>query len=206
MDSTKNSDFSRRPSRRAVLETLGGIAAMPFLDERGSAQQRGGPPAFETARYQFTLLRPSVDLGTVQLTDLKGKAARLMPIQGKVLLINLWATWCDACRVDLPMLERFHAAMGNKVSVAAVPTDTSDRDKIRSFLDRISIRRLPVLLDPDRRLASPSGNATAPLAVYGMPITYLIDASGRIAGYILGSTDWLSEDAQRLLAYYAASD
>ena len=179
---------------------------MPFLDERGSAQQRGGPPTFETARYQFTLLRPSVDLGTVQLTDLKGKAARLMPIQGKVLLINLWATWCDACRVDLPMLERFHTAMGNKVSVAAVPTDTSDRDKIRSYLDRISIRRLPVFLDPDRRLASPSGNATAPLAVYGMPITYLIDASGRIAGYILGSTDWLSEDAQRLLAYYAASD
>jgi hypothetical protein len=103
------------------------------------------------------------------------------------------------------MLERFHAAMGGRISVAAVSTDKIDREKIRTHLERLSIRRLPIFLDPDNRLASNPTERPAPLRLYGMPITYLIDASGRIVGYVLGAADWLSEDAQRLLAYFAST-
>lgn len=195
----------RRLSRRAVLGGLGGIALMPCLDVRSGARSADGLPVFRNSRYQFTLIRPAKELRPLELKDLNGRAARLRPIRGKMLLINLWATWCDACRTDLPMLERFHLAMGDRVSVATIPTDTVDRDKVRSYLEKLSIRRLPVFLDPDRRLASNSAEDPAPLTIYGMPITYLIDASGRMAGYILGTTDWLTEDARRLLAYYAAN-
>jgi thiol-disulfide isomerase/thioredoxin len=145
------------------------------------------------------------ELQPIVLTDLRGRAARLAAVPGKVLLINLWATWCDACRIDLPLLERFHIAMGDRVAVAAVSTDKIDREKVRTHLERLSIRRLPIFLDPDGRLASNSTERPTPLRLYGMPITYLIDASGRIGGYVLGSADWLSEDAQRLLAYYASA-
>jgi len=63
---------------------------------------------------------------------------------------------------------------------------------------------LNVLLDPGRRLTSASADEAAPLTLYGMPITYLVDAGGATAGYIMGATDWASDDAQRLLAYYLA--
>jgi thiol-disulfide isomerase/thioredoxin len=192
-------------SRRGLLSAVGGIAVTPVLGGRGRAQPPSDPPAFRTSRYQFTIIRPIAELQPVVLSDLRGRAARLAPLPGKVLLINFWATWCDACRIDLPMLERFHVAMGDRVAVAAVSTDKIDRERIRIHLEKLSIRRLPVFLDPDGRLAGNSLERPAPLRLYGMPITYLVDASGRIGGYVLGTADWLSDDAQRLLAYYAAT-
>jgi thiol-disulfide isomerase/thioredoxin len=126
-------------------------------------------------------------------------------LPGNVLLINFWATWCEACRTDLPLLERFHEAVRGRVNVVAVSSDKANREKVRVYLEKLSIRRLPVYLDPDGRLASSSSDSLAPMRLYGMPITYLVTPYGRIAGYISGPVDWLSDDAQRLLAYYAAS-
>jgi thiol-disulfide isomerase/thioredoxin len=146
-----------------------------------------------------------MELRPVVLNDLRGRATPLAAVPGKVLLVNLWATWCEACRIDLPMLERFHVAMGDRVAVAAVSTDTTNRENVRSYLEKLSIHRLPILLDPDGRVASNSTESPAQLTAYGMPITYLIDASGRIAGYISGALDWLADDAQRLLAYYSST-
>jgi hypothetical protein len=77
--------------------------------------------------------------------------------------------------------------------------------KFGPILEKLSIRHLRVYLDPDGRLASSSGDSLVPLQLYEMPITYLVTPNGRIAGYISGPVDWLSNDAQRLLAYYAAA-
>jgi hypothetical protein len=82
---------------------------------------------------------------------------------------------------------------------------TADSGKVRSYLGKFSLRRLPVFTDPGRRLAGNSADDPAPLTLYGMPITYLIDASGETAGYIQGATDWLGSDAQRLLTYCMAT-
>ncbi|WP_213775244.1 TlpA disulfide reductase family protein [Bradyrhizobium sp. dw_78] len=139
----------------------------------------------------------------VTLTDLKGRPARLAPVANKILLVNLWATWCDACRTDLPLLERFHQATAGQVQVAAVSAEKKDRTDIKSFLDRLAVRSLPIYLDPEGKLVSASNESPAALSAYGMPVTYLITPSGRIAGYISGVADWLSDDAQQLLSYYA---
>jgi hypothetical protein len=103
------------------------------------------------------------------------------------------------------MLERFHVAMGDRVSVAAISMDTSGRAEVRSYLEKLSIHRLPILLDPKERLANNSMERPARLTAYGLPITYLIDAAGRVEGYIAGVADWLADDAQRLLTYYSST-
>jgi thiol-disulfide isomerase/thioredoxin len=193
------------PSRRVMLSALRGAAAMSFLGRQCNAQFHEAPPILRTTRQQFTLIRPETELRPVVLNDLRGRATPLATVPGKVLLVNLWATWCEACRIDLPMLERFHVAVGDRVAVVAVSTDTTNREKVSSYLEELSIHRLPILLDPDGRAASNSTESSAQLTAYGMPITYLIDASGRIAGYISGALDWLADDAQRLLNYYSST-
>jgi thiol-disulfide isomerase/thioredoxin len=146
-----------------------------------------------------------MNLPVVSLADLRDRPARVSAVPGNVLLINFWATWCEACRTDLPLLERFHEAARGRFKVVAVSADKTGKEKVRAYLEKLSIRHLPIYLDPDGRLANSSSDSLAPLRLYGVPITYLITPSGRIAGYISGSADWLSEDAQRLLAYYAAA-
>jgi thiol-disulfide isomerase/thioredoxin len=151
------------------------------------------------------MIEPAMQMPAIALTDRAGRPVRLSAVPGKVLLLNFWAIWCEACQRDLPLLERFHDAIGGRVRVAAVSIDTAEqRGKIRPYLDKLSIRSLPIYLDPDGRLASNSAGTKAPFSLLGgIPVTYLITPSGRAAEYILGVADWLAEDAQKRLAYYA---
>jgi len=197
-------DRLRIPSRRDLLGVALGAAASPLLGRLAGAEVDRDPPLLRNSRHQFTLLRGAKRVHDVELKDLNGRARRLSPVAGKVTLVNLWATWCEACRVELPIFERLQGTIGDRVTVTAVPTDTADRTKVRDFLESLNVRRLNVLLDPGRRLTSASADEAAPLTLYGMPITYLVDAGGATAGYIMGATDWASDDAQRLLAYYIA--
>jgi thiol-disulfide isomerase/thioredoxin len=194
-----------RLSRRAVLAAVASSATLPLLALPGRAQGNDRPPVFQTTRHQFIIVRPSKPLPIVSLTDIEGRAAQLAPVPGKVLLINIWATWCEACRADLPLLERFHNAARHQADVVAVSIDKGDHGQVKDYLRKLAIRTLPVYLDPDAKLAGNSSASPAPLAIYGMPLTYLITPSGRIAGYMAGVADWLAPDAQQLLAYYAAA-
>lgn len=192
-------------SRRAALASLLGSAALPLLAGPGNAQSDDRPPVFQTARHQFIIVEPSKILPTVSLTDVSGQPAKLGPTPGKILLVNIWATWCEACRADLPLLERFQKVAGSRIDVAAVSIDKTDRQLVKSYLQKSAVRALPIYLDPEGRLASKSTENTAPLPIYGMPLTYLITPSGRIAGYMAGVADWLAKDAQELLTYYASA-
>jgi thiol-disulfide isomerase/thioredoxin len=187
-----------------MLATAIGWGALPFMAEAGSAGEFDSPPVFATARHQFTLLEPAMRMPAVVLMDGAGRPKRLAAMPGRVLLLNFWATWCAACRLDLPLLERFHDAMGERVGVAAVSTDTKEqRRRIKLYLDGLAVRSLPIYLDPEARLASSSTNGSAPFSLLGgMPVTYLVTPSGRVAGYILGVANWLADDAQNLLEYY----
>ncbi len=198
-------DAAARLSRRAMLLALGLPALAPLCAATARAQAVASPPVFRTERRQFTMLEPAAVLPTVALTDLKGRPAPLAPPRGKIMLINIWASWCAACQTDLPLLERFHTARPD-IAVAAVSTDrVVARQSLEHYLAKLDVRSLPVFRDQAGALVSDAGSGDAPLRVRGMPITYLITPAGTIAGYIQGVADWLSDDGQRLLDYYATA-
>jgi thiol-disulfide isomerase/thioredoxin len=190
-------------TRRVVL---GGLLAVAVSQAR--AAERSGPPSFHTARHQFTLLRPTRTLPPTRLVSLDGRAADFAALRGRVTLVNFWATWCAACRTELPMLERLHVTMADQgVRVAAISVDQGGRNTVAPFLRALNIRRLPVYLDPEGLVAHADreNRRNAPFALYGMPISYVIDRAGRIVGYLPGEADWTSPESRNLLAYFADS-
>jgi thiol-disulfide isomerase/thioredoxin len=187
-------------TRRAALAGLLAATATP-------ARAQNRPPRFETLQRQFTLVSPVRTLPSLRVQALEGKPLDLAALAGNVTLVNFWATWCPACVNELPILERLH--FGNHgVRVVAISVDREGgRDRVARYLKKLNVRKLPVYLDPGGAVAyADRDNARgAPFALYGMPISYVLDRAGRVSGYLAGEADWTSPEALNLLRYYAAS-
>jgi thiol-disulfide isomerase/thioredoxin len=143
----------------------------------------------------------------MRVERIDGKLIDLSMFRGKVILVNVWATWCPPCARELPLLERLRDVVRSEpLEIVAVSIDASGRDVVKPFLKRLHIERLPIYLDPARHLAKNVGDdGTSPFVLYGMPMSYVVDRLGRIAGYLIGEADWSSTEGLRLLRYYMAA-
>jgi thiol-disulfide isomerase/thioredoxin len=191
------------PTRREIVlsRLLGTVASLasPTI----ASPQAVDIPTFESGRYQFTIIRPQRELPSIRLFRLEGGTIDLSSLRGKPILLNFWASWCAACRTELPILERQHgSAWQNNLHVVAVSEDRSSRQSVERFVKALKLQTLPIYLDPSGYLAySDSANSrNAPFALYGMPITYLIASSGWVVGYMPGAADW-SPAADDLIEY-----
>ena len=103
---------------------------------------------------------------------LNGDSVSLAGLRGKVVLFNIWATWCHPCRAEIPellVLYEKHRARGFEIVGVSVDADGAD-DAIKSFMQEFRMT-YPVWRDPDERVS------TRFLAI-GVPATYLIDREG----------------------------
>ena len=137
-------------------------------------------------------LRPWVGAApALRLTDIDGQPWDLAALQGRVVLLNFWATWCEPCRAEMPSLDllaRRHEADG--LTVLAINFKETART-IRRFLERVPLA-LPVLLDQD-------GAVTRAWQTRIFPSTVLVDRGGRPRGVVMGEMDWTGDAAQALL-------
>ncbi|MFO1172392.1 MAG: TlpA disulfide reductase family protein [Hyphomicrobiaceae bacterium] len=132
-------------------------------------------------------------LPEIAFQDASGKARSLAEWKGRVVLLNVWATWCAPCRREMPSLDRLKQAMGSKdFDVVALSTDRDGITKAKAFLEEIKVGALEPLVDP-------TGKSAAALKVVGMPATLLIDAQGHEIGRVTGPAEWDSEEAKRLI-------
>jgi peroxiredoxin len=120
------------------------------------------------------------------LPDLNGKLHRLAQYRGKVVFLNLWATWCPPCRMEMPGMERLYRRLGGRDFVMlAVSADEGGKDAVAPFVAEMGLT-FPVLLDPEGHLSPRYG-------VTGYPETFLIDRNGQVVNHTIGPADWDEE-------------
>jgi thiol-disulfide isomerase/thioredoxin len=171
----------------------------------GSGAGTDVPPRLVGYNRQYTLLTP---VRTARLTPFRtadGEAIDLSYFRGEVVLLNFWATWCAPCVREMPSLNRLAAEMaGDGLAVVPVAIDRAGLSDVIPFYRDHGLGNLAMYLDPDRRTAYTHTNNpnNAEFALYGLPISYVVDREGRVRGYIAGAVDWDSEAAKDLLRYY----
>ena len=193
----------RSPTRRSFVAGVMGATASLAMPARAGA---GGPPPFATVRHQFTEVRGTRPVPAVPIPRLGGGALDLASLRGKVVLVNFWATWCPACRTELPILDRLAGNGRADLAVVAITTDR-DRSLVTPFVRKLNLRHLTIGFDPGALVAraGASDSVDTPFALYGMPISFLLGVAGKVEGYITGEADWLSIEASRLFDYYASA-
>jgi thiol-disulfide isomerase/thioredoxin len=141
----------------------------------------------------FVFKKAPEPLGDIAFTDAEGRQRSLKDWQGRVVLLNLWATWCAPCRKEMPSLDRLQKKLGsNEFEVVALAVDRAGTDAARKFLEQVGTETLALYVDGTAR----SGAA---LKAVGMPTTIMIDREGREIGRLTGPAEWDSEDAERLI-------
>jgi thiol-disulfide isomerase/thioredoxin len=132
-------------------------------------------------------------LPDIRFLNGSGGAVSLSSFRGKVVLLNVWATWCAPCREEMPALDRLQAALGSdKFQVVALAVDKSAVEGARKFLADIKTEKLEPFADPTAKEGTQ-------LKVIGMPTSILIDAEGREIGRLIGPAHWDSPEAKRLI-------
>ncbi len=113
--------------------------------------------------------------------DLGGAAVSLADLEGEVVLLNVWATWCTPCRQEIPELQALHEEHGDEgLHVVGVTVDSrSAESQVHDFIERFGMT-YEVWWDPDQTAVSTFG-------AMGVPLTVLIDREGRIAWRHLGA-------------------
>jgi thiol-disulfide isomerase/thioredoxin len=168
--------------------------AAPSAAAPQALPQGGGANPLSTGRMAAFVFRPEPsDLPAIKFQDAEGKERTLADWRGKVVLLNLWATWCLPCRKEMPALDRLQKELGSdKFEVVALSVDRKGAEASRKFLEEAKVERLALYVDPTTR-------ANTELRALGLPVTLLIDRQGREIGRLLGPAEWDSEDAKRLI-------
>jgi peroxiredoxin len=154
-----------------LLAVLGAVAGLQYL-------HRAPRIGYEAA--DFTL------------PDLQGRAVHLSDFRGKVVFLNLWATWCPPCRMEMPNMESLYKRLGSRDFIMlAVAEDEGGAAAVGPFVREVGLS-FPVLLDPEATL-SPRYGAT------GYPETFIIDRNGRVVNHTIGPEEW---DSKEMVAYF----
>ena len=167
-----------------------GGAAAPSGEKAGQGPLAG---LNKGAMAAFLARQKPLDLGVVSFADGEGGTKSLSDWRGKVMLLNIWATWCVPCREEMATLDKLQAALGGKdFQVVAVNIDRGGADKPKSFLAETGATHLSLYTDP-------SGKLFSELKAVGMPTTLLIDRQGHEIGRLVGPANWDSPEALALI-------
>jgi thiol-disulfide isomerase/thioredoxin len=207
-NSGRPSGKARRPdylllySLIAIVAALAGFLTLPLVDRfaprsvtigdapvQANTAQTSGESGFE----KLVVAGEPKPLPPVSFTDADGRERTLSEWRGKVVLVNLWATWCAPCKVEMPSLDRLQAKLGGEdFAVLPISLDWSGAEKPRRFLDTEKLANLPLFLDSSKT-AMKTFNAP------GLPLSVLIDREGREIARLAGAAEWDSADAEAVI-------
>ena len=126
--------------------------------------------------------RPAPDF---TFPDLDARKVSLSDFRGKVVLVNIWATWCPPCRDEMPSMQRLYERFkGEQFEILAVSIDADGREAVAPFMQQMNLT-FPALLDPKEKIWSLYG-------ITGVPESFIVDRGGILVNKVIGPMDWSS--------------
>lgn len=165
--------------------TLGVYLYLSLTDApvQAATQTAGGLPFVRTSVPKA--------LPALRFSDAAGKELSIEDFRGRMVLLNIWATWCTPCREEMPALDRLQAQFGGpEFAVGALSVDQQGAEPVRKFFSEAGIKALERYIDS-------SAQAAFKLGAVGLPATLLVDPRGREIGRHVGPAKW---DAPEVVA------
>lgn len=182
IDSPQAPETALRSSRRRLRL----VVLLPLVVVAGFAAAQRPPDGF----LVHDAPKP---LAAIDFKDGDGHPRSLAEFGGKVILLNIWATWCAPCRREMPTLDRLQAELGGEdFEVVALSIDRAGAAAVNDFYRAVGVTRLARYIDI-------SGKAARDLGTPGLPTTLLIDRSGREIGRRVGPAEWDSPEMKAFI-------
>jgi thiol-disulfide isomerase/thioredoxin len=150
-------------------------------------------PAFAAEGFDFKRSDERTAVPEIKYLDQGGNETDLAALKGRVVVLNLWATWCAPCREEMPSLDRLQAMYPkDDVTVLALSVDKAPPERVQQFLDDVGVAHLEIGRDPTVK-------AARLLNAPGLPATLVIDRQGQEVGRLLGIAAWDGPEALELI-------
>lgn len=172
-----------------ILATLC-AAALAGCDTREEPEAQATPAAEEALAGTHDTTFVGEDIPAVTLTHPDGTTLALGEATGTPILLNLWATWCAPCVVEMPLLDQLAGELEGKVRVITVSEDLQGAEAVVPFFAERDFQHLPQWMDTKGDLAVAFGGGAV------LPLTILYDAEGREVWRVIGGYDWGTAEAR----------
>ena len=136
---------------------------------------------------------PDADPLEIRLSDPTGRPVSFSEFRGKIVFINFWTTWCLACVIEMPSMEKLHQKFKDKDFVMVAINLQEAAEKVKQFYKEYKLT-FTTLLDT-------TGDVGAGLGIRSIPTTFILDKNGRIIGKTLGPREWEGEKSIALFEY-----
>ena len=163
-----------------IVLAIVGVGIIVLLQSKNSSFNPSGKP----------LLGKGVPAQNFTFPSLDGKKVNLADYKGKVVLLNIWATWCAPCVAEMPSMEKLYQELKDEgFEILAVSVDESGAEAVNPFMKKHKLG-FPVLLDT-------KGDIKTLYQATGIPESFIIDGEGIIVEKIIGPRDWAASSAIR---------
>jgi thiol-disulfide isomerase/thioredoxin len=129
----------------------------------------------------------------ISFTDRRGNSLNLKDMAGKVVVLNLWATWCVPCVKEMPALDRLQERFTNRdIQVLAISQDRAGNKIVPAYFAKLGLRTIGMYFDN-------SSSIMTNVRAFGLPTTLVIDPQGREVARLIGAINWDAEEVARFL-------
>ncbi len=133
----------------------------------------------------------------IRLNDLNGRPVSLSDFRGKIVFLNFWTTWCYACRIEMPDMQKLHQKFKNQDFAMVAINLQESVSKVKQFFKDFKLT-FTALLDSD-------GEVGAQFMITAIPTTFILDKQGIIIGKVMGPREWDGKKAFALFEHLTNS-
>lgn len=177
----------------AIVAIIVPVASSQDADRLCTLGQGPQKPSARTVGTLQVWSEPCVLPDGVAFMEEAGAPVGLDAFKGRMVVLNLWATWCPPCLREMPALDRLQESMGGATfEVVALNQDRGGAAMARQWLDVQGLGNLAVYADP-------KGGVPRAVEAAGLPTTLVIDPQGREVARLVGEAEWDSAEMQEKL-------